>query len=140
LSPFVLLSLLAKFQFQSHSDPTTQTNSRLNHAIKSLLGAMNPNNPDLSQGTVDCCICLNSMAPFQALFLAPCSHCFHYKCVTPLLAQGFMFMCPMCRQVANLEATVATDEVSASSGDEEMGGSEDEAEALSPVTGGVTCI
>jgi hypothetical protein len=46
------------------------------------------------------------MAPFQALFLAPCSHCFHYKCVTTLLGVGFMFQCPTCRQVANLEASV----------------------------------
>ena len=73
---------------------------------------MNPNNSEMDTQPVDCCICLNAMAPFQALFLAPCSHCYHFKCVTPLLGAGYMFQCPMCRQVANLEATVVTDDVS----------------------------
>ena len=70
---------------------------------------MNPNSKkeDEANTTVECCICINSMSPFQALFLAPCSHCFHYKCVTTLLGAGFMFQCPLCRQVANLEASVA---------------------------------
>lgn len=67
---------------------------------------MNPNNEGAEDQPVDCCICINSMAPFQALFLAPCSHTFHYKCVTPLLGAGFMFQCPLCRQVCNLEASV----------------------------------
>eukprot|EP00842_Homolaphlyctis_polyrhiza_P006830 jgi/Hompol1/736/HPOL_000930-RA len=69
--------------------------------------AMNPNNPDEDSASTDCCICLGAMAPLQALFLAPCSHCFHYKCVTPLLGAGYMFQCPLCRQVANLDANVA---------------------------------
>jgi hypothetical protein len=79
----------------------------MNRALRSLIYAMNPNSTkeDESHGT-DCCICLNAMAPFQALFLAPCSHVFHYKCATPLLGAGFMFQCPICRQVANLEASV----------------------------------
>jgi hypothetical protein len=80
----------------------------MNRALRSLIYAMNPNSTkeDEVNGT-DCCICINAMAPFQALFLAPCSHCFHYKCVTTLLGAGFMFQCPLCRQVANLEASVA---------------------------------
>jgi hypothetical protein len=69
---------------------------------------MNPNSQkDDEERNAECCICINAMAPFQALFLAPCSHCFHYKCVTTLLGAGFMFQCPLCRQVANLEASVA---------------------------------
>ena len=75
-------------------------------AIAHLLAAMNPNNDTVEKESVSCCICLSDMEPFQALFLAPCSHCFHYKCCTPLLASGFMFQCPLCRQVANLEADV----------------------------------
>jgi hypothetical protein len=72
---------------------------------------MNPHSQkEDEQHAVECCICINSMAPFQALFLAPCSHCFHYKCVTTLLGAGFMFQCPLCRQVANLEASVAEPE------------------------------
>ncbi|KAJ3343574.1 hypothetical protein HDU91_000363, partial [Kappamyces sp. JEL0680] len=72
---------------------------------------MNPHSQkEDEQHAVECCICINAMAPFQALFLAPCSHCFHYKCVTTLLGAGFMFQCPLCRQVANLEASVAEPE------------------------------
>ena len=73
-----------------------------------LLHAMKPNSQKEDENqTIECCICINSMAPLQALFLAPCSHCFHYKCVTTLLGTGYMFQCPLCRQVANLEASVA---------------------------------
>lgn len=83
---------------------------RLNNAIKELIAAAAPNTKDEDQlSSVECCICLNTLAPYQALFLAPCTHCFHYKCVHPLLGGGIMFLCPLCRQVANLEATVSTD-------------------------------
>ena len=85
--------------------------TRLNRALKSLVYAMNPNSQKEDElHPTDCCICINAIAPFQALFLGPCSHCFHYKCVTPLLGAGFMFQCPVCRQVANLEASVAEPE------------------------------
>ncbi|GAB1524802.1 hypothetical protein RhiTH_007958 [Rhizoctonia solani] len=33
----------------------------------------------------DCCICLFPVGILQSLFIAPCSHCFHYKCIRPLL-------------------------------------------------------
>ncbi|KAI9001999.1 hypothetical protein BC832DRAFT_561942 [Gaertneriomyces semiglobifer] len=83
---------------------------RLRKAIRDLILAMNPTSSLNDPPTAECCICLNGMAPYQALFLAPCSHCFHYKCVTPLLNGGGgvsgMFLCPMCRGVANLEANV----------------------------------
>jgi len=83
---------------------------RLNNAIKELIAAASPNIKDEDKlSSVECCICLNTLAPYQALFLAPCTHCFHYKCVHPLLGGGIMFLCPLCRQVANLEATVSTD-------------------------------
>jgi len=75
-----------------------------------LISAASPNTKDTDQtSSVECCICLNTLAPYQALFLSPCTHCFHYKCVYPLLGGGIMFLCPLCRQVANLEATVSTD-------------------------------
>ncbi|OUM67045.1 hypothetical protein PIROE2DRAFT_24155, partial [Piromyces sp. E2] len=73
-----------------------------------LLSATNPYSSHTSDDevnsktSVDCCICLCGIGPFQALFVAPCSHCFHYKCVTPILSAGNMFQCPLCRQVANL--------------------------------------
>lgn len=43
----------------------------------------------------------------QALFIAPCSHAFHYKCLRPLLEQHHpAFSCPLCRTFANLEEDV----------------------------------
>ncbi|KAK0520784.1 hypothetical protein OC834_006905 [Tilletia horrida] len=59
----------------------------------------------------DCCICLFSVTVCQALFIAPCSHVFHYKCIRPLLAMHHPgFSCPLCRTFADLEADVEQDE------------------------------
>lgn len=59
----------------------------------------------------ECCICLYCIAPFQALFIAPCSHIYHYRCLRPLLAQNYPgFSCPLCRTYSNLEASVAVEE------------------------------
>ncbi|CAD6898753.1 unnamed protein product [Tilletia controversa] len=55
----------------------------------------------------DCCICLFSVTVCQALFIAPCSHVFHYKCIRPLLTIHHPgFSCPLCRTFADLEADV----------------------------------
>ncbi|TCD63300.1 hypothetical protein EIP91_005681 [Steccherinum ochraceum] len=55
----------------------------------------------------DCCICLFAVTINQALFIAPCSHAFHYKCLRPLLEQHHpAFSCPLCRTFANLEEDV----------------------------------
>ncbi|KXS12012.1 hypothetical protein M427DRAFT_59881 [Gonapodya prolifera JEL478] len=94
-------------------------------ALRALLNATNPYatshppgspsnstaspNSSRPSASVDCCICLCAIGPFQALFVAPCSHCYHYKCVQPLLNQGAMFQCALCRQVANLAASVSMD-------------------------------
>lgn len=46
----------------------------------------------------------------QALFIAPCSHVFHYKCLRPLLEQHHPgFMCPVCRTFADLDEDVEID-------------------------------
>lgn len=56
----------------------------------------------------DCAICLNSIAPCQSLFVAPCSHTWHFKCVKSLLLSPNypVFICPNCRAGADLEADV----------------------------------
>jgi len=77
----------------------------------------------------DCSICLNSIAvclpaltspsqiphadfffyqPCQCLFVAPCSHTWHFKCIRSLLASPSypIFICPNCRAAADLEAEV----------------------------------
>ncbi|KAF7324479.1 putative E3 ubiquitin-protein ligase dma1 [Mycena kentingensis (nom. inval.)] len=60
-----------------------------------------------ASGIPDCCICLFPVTIRQALFLAPCSHAFHYKCLRPLLAQHHpAFSCPLCRSFADLEEDV----------------------------------
>ncbi|KAG5914277.1 hypothetical protein E4U61_005940 [Claviceps capensis] len=61
-----------------------------------------------SSSSQDCSICLNSIAPCQSLFVAPCSHTWHYKCVRSLLTspQYPIFVCPNCRAGADLEADV----------------------------------
>ncbi|KAJ7613458.1 hypothetical protein FB45DRAFT_759128 [Roridomyces roridus] len=58
----------------------------------------------------DCCICLFPVSIRQALFIAPCSHTFHYKCLRPLLeAHHPAFSCPLCRTFADLEEDVEVD-------------------------------
>ena len=59
----------------------------------------------------DCVICLFQVTICQSLFIAPCSHVFHYKCIRPLLALHHPgFSCPVCRSFADLEADVETED------------------------------
>lgn len=55
----------------------------------------------------DCCICLFAVTIHQALFIAPCSHAYHYKCIRPLLETHHpAFSCPICRTFADLDEDV----------------------------------
>ncbi|KAL6721587.1 hypothetical protein ACLMJK_000691 [Lecanora helva] len=57
----------------------------------------------------ECSICLMSIAPCQSLFVAPCSHVWHFKCIRPIvndIKSYPQFMCPNCRAVTDLEADV----------------------------------
>ncbi|KAG0359258.1 hypothetical protein BG005_001102 [Podila minutissima] len=61
--------------------------------------------------STDCCICLFRIASFQSLFVAPCSHVYHYKCIRPMLIANHPgFLCPLCRTFADLEDTVEIDD------------------------------
>ncbi|KAI8867481.1 SMAD/FHA domain-containing protein, partial [Ramicandelaber brevisporus] len=60
--------------------------------------------------TTACCICLFQMRPFQALFVSPCSHMFHFKCIKPIVFTSTCFSCPLCRTYADLEADVMIDD------------------------------
>lgn len=63
-----------------------------------------PRPPKWKPGETDfseCCICISSLYQKQALFIAPCNHAFHYRCIAPLLRSNG-FQCPMCRQESNL--------------------------------------
>ena len=61
------------------------------------------------------------MTIHQALFIAPCSHAFHYKCIRPLLETHHpAFSCPLCRAFANLDEDVEVEiEGSVFGGDDE---------------------
>ena len=101
---------------EEHAKLQQQIPLRFKAALFLLLVASNPyatkKEQDPKQDTsVDCCICISAIGPFQALFIAPCSHCFHYKCVQHMLKESIMFPCPVCRQVANLEASVSMESI-----------------------------
>ncbi|KAJ3123022.1 hypothetical protein HK098_002278 [Nowakowskiella sp. JEL0407] len=110
-------SIIVKIGFYDNSWMRQQKKNsnpvRFKQALKALLAATNPyaNTKDETVvddgGSTDCCICIGAIGPYQALFIAPCSHCYHYKCVAGLLSVSQMFQCPLCRQVANLAASVS---------------------------------
>lgn len=80
-----------------------QTHQRLKNLAKSKKDSDSASN----YGS-ECSICLMSIAPCQSLFVAPCSHVWHYKCIRPILNSPSWpnFLCPNCRAVADLEADV----------------------------------
>ncbi|KAL5384504.1 hypothetical protein DPSP01_005302 [Paraphaeosphaeria sporulosa] len=80
-----------------------QTHQRLRN-----LGKAKKDGDNASTHTSECSICLMSIAPCQSLFVAPCSHVWHYKCIRPILNGPTYpnFLCPNCRAVTDLEADV----------------------------------
>ncbi|KAJ3271606.1 hypothetical protein HDV01_006476 [Terramyces sp. JEL0728] len=97
---------------ESHARKQLQILNRFKNALVLLLIAANPystqkEHDHKNDTSVDCCICISAIGPFQGLFIAPCSHCFHYKCIQHILRESIMFPCPVCRQVANLDASVS---------------------------------
>ncbi|EXJ84035.1 hypothetical protein A1O3_04702 [Capronia epimyces CBS 606.96] len=66
--------------------------------------------PSANANSGECAICLGSVLPCQALFVAPCAHCWHYKCIRPLLegrnSSYPQFQCPNCRAYTDLTADV----------------------------------
>ncbi|KAG1471497.1 hypothetical protein G6F56_002089 [Rhizopus delemar] len=62
---------------------------------------------NLSSATKEeCCICLYDLSPFQALFVSPCAHTFHFKCIRPLFSSYPGFQCPLCRTYSDLEESL----------------------------------
>ncbi|KAI8992584.1 hypothetical protein BDB01DRAFT_778931 [Pilobolus umbonatus] len=77
---------------------------------QSLIAMMAKNTHITKADIQECCICLYAIAPFQALFIAPCSHMFHFKCLRPIVFQNYPgFSCPLCRSYFDLEASVAVE-------------------------------
>ncbi|EKG16561.1 hypothetical protein MPH_06337 [Macrophomina phaseolina MS6] len=75
-------------------------------------GAKTKDSDSASTQSTDCSICLMSIRPCQALFVAPCSHVWHYKCIARVINGPTypQFMCPNCRMVNDLEADVSEPE------------------------------
>ncbi|CEG83798.1 Putative Zinc finger, RING-type and FHA domain containing protein [Rhizopus microsporus] len=91
---------------EQHSSPFTRTafEQLRNQLIASHGGEK------VGEDVQECCICLYAIAPFQALFVAPCSHVFHFKCLRPIVFQNYPgFSCPLCRNYFDLEASVAVE-------------------------------
>lgn len=69
---------------------------------------MNPINKALaSENLSECAICLLELEPCQALFISPCSHSWHYKCIRPIIIKSYpQFYCPNCRSMCDLETDI----------------------------------
>jgi len=102
----------ARTQHQRYILTFTSTNT---HKRLKNLAKTNGSRKDSDAQSVhssECSICLNAVAPCQALFVAPCSHVWHYKCIRTLLTPNWpSFQCPNCRAYADLEADVDQPEV-----------------------------
>ena len=58
----------------------------------------------------ECCICLLKIRVSQALFISPCSHMFHFKCIRPMIQLHHPgFSCPLCRSFFDLEQDAQDD-------------------------------
>lgn len=59
----------------------------------------------------ECAICLLKLEPCQALFISPCSHLWHYKCIRPIIIKSYpQFYCPNCRSMCDLETDIEDDD------------------------------
>lgn len=80
--------------------------ARLNDLLKSTKAKTgNSRVSDASAvGSSECSICLGAIEPYQAIFIAPCSHNWHFFCVSDLLlGRNYpRFNCPNCRMWADL--------------------------------------
>lgn len=76
-----------------------QFNKEAHEKLRTL--AMLNENVELSE----CAICLLKIKPCQGVFISPCSHCWHYKCIRPIVVKSYPhFLCPNCRETCDLEA------------------------------------
>ncbi|KAL1624366.1 hypothetical protein SLS56_007835 [Neofusicoccum ribis] len=91
------------------NEGSKSTHKRLRNLAQ---GAKSKDSDSASTHSTDCSICLMSIRPCQALFVAPCSHVWHYKCIARIINGPTypQFMCPNCRMVNDLEADVSEPE------------------------------
>ncbi|PWW79566.1 hypothetical protein C7212DRAFT_356391 [Tuber magnatum] len=86
---------------------------RIRNLAKTNFSGNKPKDGDTSSThTSECSICLMPVAPCQSLFVAPCSHVWHYKCIRPLVEKEYpTFLCPNCRAIADLEKDIEDDDL-----------------------------
>lgn len=59
---------------------------------------------------MQCVICLDDIQPCQAVFVSPCLHSYHYKCIRRVILKSYpQFLCPTCRALSDLEAEDESD-------------------------------
>ncbi|ETI21455.1 hypothetical protein G647_07802 [Cladophialophora carrionii CBS 160.54] len=84
--------------------------NNFNKARHQQLQSLAKDQPSADANSGECSICLGSVLPCQALFVAPCAHVWHYKCIRPLLEGKNsvypQFQCPNCRAYSDLTADV----------------------------------
>ncbi|KAJ9613533.1 hypothetical protein H2200_003475 [Cladophialophora chaetospira] len=84
--------------------------NNFNKARHQQLQSLAKDQPSADSNSGECSICLGSVLPCQALFVAPCAHVWHYKCIRPLLEGKSsvypQFQCPNCRAYSDLTADV----------------------------------
>ncbi|KAI5962968.1 uncharacterized protein KGF55_002760 [Candida pseudojiufengensis] len=70
-----------------------------------------PINTENIQNNGECAICLMKVDPCQAIFISPCSHHWHYKCIRPIIIKSYpQFYCPNCRTMCDLETDLDDDD------------------------------
>ncbi|KAL3232478.1 E3 ubiquitin-protein ligase DMA1 [Nakaseomyces bracarensis] len=70
----------------------------------------------------DCSICLSKIKPCQAIFISPCAHTWHFRCVRRLVMLAYpQFVCPNCRSTCDLEASLDNSDSESESGIESDG-------------------
>lgn len=92
------LQIHQKLKNLSLQQPNGEISNPINNALK---------NDELSE----CAICLLKLEPCQALFISPCSHSWHYKCIRPIIIKSYpQFYCPNCRSMCDLETDIEDDD------------------------------
>jgi hypothetical protein len=96
------------WQKSLNSFNTAAYKSIVNHSNAPKKKTKSRDSDAASTGSSECSICLNPVAPCQALFVSPCSHVWHFKCIRSLINGPNYpnFLCPNCRFSADLEADV----------------------------------
>ncbi|CAH2355813.1 E3 ubiquitin-protein ligase Dma2p [[Candida] railenensis] len=73
--------------------------------------SLNPIASAVGEALSECAICLLQLEPCQALFISPCSHSWHYKCIRPIIIKSYpQFYCPNCRSMCDLETDIEDDD------------------------------